>query len=190
MTKIDVINRALFKLGEPMITSLNGMAKSYETIFEDVKSLLLSAYPWRFAVTRQSMPKYEERFGTKVMYRLPNDCLLLLHVFGMTDERKPPVQGYEVADNCIVTSVKNGVTVEYVRNIEEIEKMSPLFKEAMAAKIAAELVMRIKHTLSLKQMLDDEFFYLIRQAELNNEIIKDAELMPENSWVLIREVWD
>ena len=49
--------------------------------------------------------------------------------------------------------------------------------------------MRIKHSTSLKQMLDSEFLMLIRQAELNNEIIKDTELVPDSSWVLVRENW-
>ena len=49
--------------------------------------------------------------------------------------------------------------------------------------------MRIKHSLNLKQALENEFLTLVRQAQLNNEIAKDAELIPDNSWVLVREAW-
>ena len=49
--------------------------------------------------------------------------------------------------------------------------------------------MRIKHSLNLKQALENEFLTLVRQAQLNNEIAKDAELIPDNSWVLVRESW-
>lgn len=55
--------------------------------------------------------------------------------------------------------------------------------------MAAELAMRIKHSLNLKQALENEFLTLVRQAQLNNEIAKDAELIPDNSWVLVRESW-
>ena len=39
MSKVEIINRALLKLGEPPVSSLNDAAfgKSYETIYEDVK---------------------------------------------------------------------------------------------------------------------------------------------------------
>ena len=56
-------------------------------------------------------------------------------------------------------------------------------------RLAAELAMRIKHSLNLKQALENEFLTLVRQAQLNNEIAKDAELIPDNSWVLVREAW-
>ena len=40
MSKVEIINRALLKLGEPPVSSLNDAAfgKSYETIYEDAKT--------------------------------------------------------------------------------------------------------------------------------------------------------
>ncbi len=193
MSKIEIINRALLKLGEPPVSSLNDAAfgRSYELIYDDVRNLLLSSYPWRFSVAVKELGRLEEMFGNKYMYRLPADCLLLLNVFGagikdLTGARPYSMQGYELANNCVVTPLKQGISVEYVRLIDDDAPFPPLFREAMAAKIASELAMRIKHSLNIKQMLDNEFFTLIRQAELNNEIAKDAELVPDNSWVLVR----
>ncbi len=196
MSKVEIINRALLKLGEPPVSSLNDAAfgKSYELIYEDVKNLLLSSYPWRFAVATKRLARREEKYGDKFMYQLPNDCLLLLQVFGagikdLTEPRPYALQGYELADNCIITLLDKGIDVEYVRVIDDDVPFPPLFREAVAAKVAAELAMRIKHSLNLKQALDNEFLTLIQQAELNNEIAKDAELVPDNSWVLVRQVW-
>ncbi len=196
MSKVEIINRALLKLGEPPVSSLNDAAfgKSYELIYEDVKNLLLSSYPWRFAVATKRLARREEKYGDKFMYQLPNDCLLLLQVFGagikdLTEPRPYALQGYELADNCIITLLDKGIEVEYVRVIDDDVPFPPLFREAVAAKVAAELAMRIKHSLNLKQALDNEFLTLIQQAELNNEIAKDAELVPDNSWVLVRQVW-
>ena len=125
------------------------------------------------------------------MYPLPADCLLLLKVFGqgardLTEARPYAMQGYELADNCIVSPLKDGVEIEYVRAVGDDAAFPPLFREAAAAKVAAELAMRIKQSLNLKQALENEFLTLVRQAQLNNEIAKDAELMPDNSWVLVR----
>ncbi len=196
MSKIEIVNRALMKLGEPPISSLNDaqFGKSYEIIYDDIKELLLSSYPWRFSLEIKYLPKMEEKYGDKFMYKLPTDCLLLVGVLGssksdVTDVRVSKVEGYEVVNNAIVTLAQKGVIAEYVKNVDDDMMFPPLFREAMAAKIAAELSMRIKHSTSIKQMLENEFITLIRQAELNNEIIKDTELMPDSSWVLVRDNW-
>lgn len=196
MSKIEIINRALLKLGEPPVASLNDAAfgRSYDIIYNDVKDLLLSSYPWRFAVAMSELAKMEEQYNGKNMYQLPPDCLLLLRVFGVgnvfpEEVRNVSGRNYELANNCVVTVLKNGVSVEYVRVVDDDSTFPPLFREAIAAKVAAELAMRLKHSLTLKQTMESEFFTLIRQAELNNEIMKDVELVPDNSWVLARETW-
>ena len=45
MSKVDIVNRALMKLGEPPVSSLNDadFGKSYEIIYDDIKVLLLSS---------------------------------------------------------------------------------------------------------------------------------------------------
>lgn len=71
MSKVEIINRALLKLGEPPVSSLNDAAfgKSYETIYEDVKNLLLSSYPWRFAVGVKRLARSEKRMATGLCIR-------------------------------------------------------------------------------------------------------------------------
>lgn len=193
MSKIEIINRALLKLGEPPVSSLNDVAfgRSYDMVYEDMKKLLLSSYPWRFAVGAKNLAKCEEMYGKKTMYRLPSDCLLLLKVF---EARAPQIcgthfavlTGYEVVNDCVVTEIKDGVCVEYVREIEDDRLFPALFREALSAKIAAELSMRLKHSINFKQAFDNEFYNFIRQAELNNEISKDVEVLGDNSWVLVK----
>lgn len=197
MSKIEIINRALLKLGEPPVSSLNDAAfgRSYDIIYNDVKDLLLSSYPWRFAVAVSPLAKLEEKYNGKFMYQLPQDCLLLLQVFGteniMSDEEKKSYSGrnFELMNNCVVTEADGGVSAEYVRIVDDDSKFPPLFREAVAAKTAAELAMRLKHSLTLKQAMESEFFSLIKQAELNNEIMKDVELMPDSSWIMARNSW-
>ena len=196
MSKIEIINRALLKLGEPPVSSLNDAAfgKSYQLIFDDVKNLLLSSYPWRFAVALKHLVRKDVKYGDRFMYPLPTDCLLLLKVFGaplkdLTEPRPYALQAYDLADNCILSFIDDGIDVEYVRSIDDDTPFPPLFREALATKVAAELAMRIKHSASLKQNFDNEFFTLIQQAQFNNEIAKDTELIPDNSWVLVRQVW-
>jgi hypothetical protein len=194
MSKIEIINRALLKLGEPPIASLNDAAfgKSFDMVYQDVKNLLLSTYPWRFAVITQTLPKREQKYGARYMYTIPADCLFLIKVFAsseqdMADVRFRAAVDYELADGAIVSDVAQGLHIEYVRRLDDDATFPPLFREALAAKTAAELSMRVKHDFNLKQLFETEFFNLIRQAELNNEIMKSAEILPDDSWVKIRQ---
>lgn len=196
MSKVEIINRALMKLGEPPVSSLNDavFGKSYEIIYDDMKELLLSLYPWRFSIEIKYLPRLEEKYGDKFLYKLPMDCLLLVGVRGVqkTDVRDvclDRIVSYEVVNNCVVVSQENGVMAEYVKNIDDDMSFSALFREALSSKVGAELALRIKQSVSLKQMLDNEFMMLIRQAEFNNEIIKDSELLKDSSWVSVREIW-
>ena len=196
MSKVEIINRALMKLGEPPVSSLNDalFGKSYEIIYDDVKELLLSLYQWRFAVEIKYLPRLDEKYGDKYLYKLPMDCLFLIRVKGTekTDVREvclDKVVGYEVVNNCVATFIAGGIMAEYVKNIDDDTCFSALFREALATKVGAELAMRIKQSLSLKQMLDNEFMMLIRKAEQNNEFIQDTELLKDSSWVAVREVW-
>lgn len=197
MSKIEIINRALLKLGEPPVSSLNDAAfgKTYELIYEDVKNLLLSAYPWGFALGCKHLQKREQKFMQKYMYELPADCLLLTEVTGdvknsyVTEAHLGSIKDYEVIDNCVVCSFDKGIDVVYVRSVDDDKTFSFTFREALAAKLASEMSMRLKHSINLRQAFENEFYNLIRVAELNNEIVKSKEIMADSSWVSVREVW-
>ena len=192
MSKIDIINRCLLKLGEAPISSFNSAVygKSYEVLYDDMKRMLLSMYPWRFAIGSKKLAKDIELYNKRAKYRLPNDYLMLLRVLSKQNHLNiDSVVDYEIVENFVVCDDGNGISIEYVKNIDDERNFSPLFREALVAKIASEISMRVKNSLELKQIFETEFYNLIRQAEFNNEIIKDVENMPDNSWVLCRKAW-
>jgi hypothetical protein len=192
MSKIDIINRCLLKLGEAPISSFNSAVygKSYEVLYDDMKRMLLSMYPWRFAIGSKKLAKDIELYNKRAKYCLPNDYLMLLRVLSKQNHLNiDSVVDYEIVENFVVCDDGNGISIEYVKNIDDERNFSPLFREALVAKIASEISMRVKNSLELKQIFETEFYNLIRQAEFNNEIIKDVENMPDNSWVLCRKAW-
>lgn len=196
MSKIEVINRALLKLGEAPVSSLNTVAysASYDVVYEDMKKLLLSSYPWRFAIGMKKLALVDELYNGKFMYKLPVDCLLVVNIYGVSDIYDTNQVGdisenYEISGDCVIADIKTGLKLEYVKLIDDVGSFTPLFREALAVKIASELAMRVKHSLQLKQMFDNEFMMLVKQAELNNEIMKDTEKLDDNSWVLVRKSW-
>lgn len=196
MSRIEIVNRALIKLGEPPVSSLNDAAfgRSYEMVYEDMRRLLLSLYPWRFAVRTGQVARCEQKDASAFCYQLPRDLLLLLQVYGtetpeFCDIRNESMTGYKVAGDKLLIPFEGVFLIEYVADVSDESKFSQLFREALAAKTAAELAVRIKHSFNVKQLMDNEFAAYIRQAELNNEIAKDIETLKDSSWIRVREAW-
>ncbi|MBQ9236233.1 MAG: hypothetical protein IJ184_07225 [Alphaproteobacteria bacterium] len=197
---INIINRALLKIGEPLISSTaqepNG--KIYGLIYEDILKLLLCNNDWRFAIKRVCLaPDIQDPIsGFAKAYTLPAD-FLKLYQFGLgwklpnyrnyialSDER------YSIEGDKILCDVEDKLYISYVALVTEEKKFSPWFREAMAAKLAAEYAMRIKQSAQLAQGFENEFFQCLAQADKNNELMCDSQTIPDGSWVGVREVID
>ena len=83
----------------------------------------------------------------------------------------------------------NPLPLAYVADIDDATKYPPLFKEAMAARLAIELTVKIHRNLNLYQLLESQFVQAISSAMQHNDIIQDTQALGENSWVMIREAW-
>ena len=77
----------------------------------------------------------------------------------------------------------NFLTVDFAKGT------TALFKEALISWIAAEISVRVKNGADYKQLSIAEFDRYIAQAINNNEIVRDTESLPDNSWVSCRDNW-
>lgn len=194
----EIANRALIKIGEPPISSYNQkpLGETLQIVYDEVKMNLLSSYPWRFAIKRVVLAPLEEKSNHprfKYKFQLPSDCLLLrsiseinnsanLRNYNATTGTRFEVEGkniYYTEDNLPIT---------YIANVDE-ELFTPLFKEAFANKLAAELSIKVQQNLSLVEIYEQKFMASVQGAINHNEIMADTEEMPENSWLAVREGW-
>lgn len=196
---INIINRALIKIGQPLISSTNQdpNGKIMGIVYEDMRNFLIADYPWRFSLKRAVLAPDEERpiSGFAYAYTLPSDFLSLFK-FGecfkapnysnriaVSDER------YSIEGNKILCNIPEKIKIVYSAKIEDPALFSVCFREALIAKIAAELSMRLKQSAQLQNNFNNEFDALLERAEFNDEILRDAETIPDGSWVGIREGW-
>ena len=84
---------------------------------------------------------------------------------------------------------KEELQITYVAKIEDPDKFSVSFREALVNKIAAEYAAKLKQSTNLAKMLDETFSYYLEQARQNNELMTDSESMPDGSWIGIRGSW-
>ena len=196
---INIINRALIKLGQPIIssTSQEPNGKIYGIVCQDLRDWLLASHPWRFAIKRAVLAQDEEKpiSGFAYAYTLPGD-FLSLYRFGeyfkspnysnniiSSDER------YSIEGNKILCNEKDKLYITYISRVEDDEKFSVSFREALINKVAAEYAARLKQSINLANKLDENFMYYLDQAQQNNELMTDSETMPDGSWIGIREGW-
>ena len=78
---INIINRALIKLGQPIISSTNQEpnGKIFGLVYQDIKDLLLSSHTWRFALKTVILARDAETpvSSFAYAYTLPSDFLSL-----------------------------------------------------------------------------------------------------------------
>ena len=194
----EIINRALLKLGENPISSQNELphGRNFNLIYDDVRRSLLSMYVWRFAVKTAELAPLDEKTETNRQYRfqLPADLITVLNVGDFY--KFPDLRGLKMSsgERYVILGDKiecdfNPLPLAYVADIDDATKYPPLFKEAMAARLAIELTVKIHSNLNLYQLLESQFVQAISSAMQHNDIIQDTQALGENSWVMIREAW-
>ena len=196
---INIINRALIKMGQPTIssTSQDPNGRIYGLVYEDVRDWLLAAHSWRFAIKRAVLARDEEMpiSGFAYSYTLPSDFLSL---YCFQDGFKQPNysdnitvsdERYSIEGNKILCDVDNKLYITYIAKIEDPKRFSVWFKEALIAKLAAEYTPKLKQSANLAKAYNEEFLGYLRQAEINNDLMTDSETMPDASWVSIRDGW-
>lgn len=196
---INIINRALIKLGQPPVASI-GQAPNgtmWGLLYIDQRDLLLADYFWRFAMkTADLAPDADKPLSTyKYAYTLPADFISLFK-FGiaykqpnysnniiMSDER------YSIEGNKILCDVPDVLRIMYTARVEDDKFFSPWFREALVARMAAEMAARLKQSVDLQRALNQEFASYLERAEANDAIMRDTETIGDSSWVGIREGW-
>lgn len=194
----EIINRALIKLGEPPVSSTNEIpnGKAFDIVYDDLRKSLLSAYYWRFAIKTENLAPLDEKTSThrRYRYQLPSDYLLCLGVGEMY--KTPEMRDYIMSsgERYVIVGDKiesnyNPLPLIYVRDVKETRLFSQWFKEALSAKIASEMTLKLNQNPNIKQMLEQDFANAISMAMHNNDIMQDTQAIGENSWVAIREAW-
>ena len=169
---IDIVNRALLKLGENPISSENELphGKSFKLIYDDVRRSLLSMYYWRFAVKKVNLAPLDEAASSikKYVFQKPSDLLII---------------GDKIESNL------NPLPLVYIVDEEDTTKYPPLFKDAFSLKLAMDMTIKIHQNFNLYQLIEQDFSSVLSAAMQNNDIIQDTQSLGDNSWVSIREGW-
>lgn len=160
VSKVDICNSALRKLGVERINSLtedNSRAKACNDRYEIIKKEVLRSHPWKCAIKRIALAKTvtSPLFDWENQYQLPSDCLRVVRV---NDELTEWVQ----EGNFILTN-ETTCQIKYISNIDESLLDSSLC-EVIAFRLALDLCYSITQSAPREQTLQAQYSVFLADA--------------------------
>jgi hypothetical protein len=151
-TLLTLANTALTALGEGRIAALAPVDESEraqlvtQRLF-DVVDAVLEDHPWNCAMTRVSLPAMAEApaFDWDFQYVLPTDPWCL-RVWRVGTEGNWRSHRWTVEGRRLLTDYSPPAPLLYIRRVVNVAEMSAHVREAIAARLAAELAMKISES--------------------------------------------
>ena len=149
MTKIDICNHALLKIGANNIASLDidsntdnatvQSAKLCNIFFDQALEEVLRSYKWNSALKRKKLSRLNETpaFRFQYKYQLPNDCIRVINVYdnkeGQDDRTEFVIEGKQIL--CDYTEVY----LSYVARIEDVNSLDAFVTQCVIQNLAIKL---------------------------------------------------
>ena len=178
LSVVAICNRALDKLGAEPITALSDdttAGRACNRVYEPLRNKLQREHIWNFCTKRAALAALTTTpaWGYAYEFALPDDFLRLLEIRDVTDYQM------EAADNgtrVIRCDEAGPIYIKYSALVTDTAKFDPLFDEALAALMAAELCEKITQSNTKKaQALDD-----LRKALQTAKTVDAQENPPED----------
>lgn len=192
---IEIVNRALSKIGETRIRSLDqetkyaGLALS---LYDIVRDSEISAHSWNFAKDRVLIPAMVDTpvFGWAYQYQIPSDCLRILLAGTWPQAVMSGYIGwdtsqYTIEGTRILSNLGPALSLSYLKQITDSGIYPPTFIEAFACKLAIEMVTDISGGKDdKKQILWGEYDRAIHTAKTVDAISLPPQMIQDDSWML------
>ncbi len=181
-SSIDIVNRALDKLGESKINTIDDnteRARVMKRAYDRVREAELRAHPWNFAKRRALLPADADApaFGFDYAYTFPADCLRVLP--GVEDD-------WTIEGRKILTDTAAPLQVRYIANLVETGDFDALFVEVFACRLAVECAEKITQSSAKREQAKDEYARALVEARKANAFEEKAQEMPVDTWLLAR----
>lgn len=187
-TRVDIANRALQKVGARRIGSLDEGSREADSVkacFDILLQAELQTNFWTFATKRATLAPDSggEDTDGRLTYSLPPDFLRLA-------PRDPNLSftqvDYLFEGRKLRTNEQPPFEIRYVSWDIDTAIVDPLFAEALAARIAIEIVEELTQSTSKKDSLEAAYQFHVRKARQINAI-QHGPIQPElDEWVEVR----
>ena len=196
-TELDVVNRALVKIGSREISSLTDGSKAARimgAMIDSIRDKFLRKNPWNCAVERVQIAKdtVAPAWGWASAYTLPSDYIKLLNVessstatLAMSGSKNTPRNiAYKIEGGKILCDETDALNVRYLKRLTDMSQYDPMMTETLATLLAYEACMAIADNRALKADLWAEYKDACFEAKRNDGWEDDMPDFPEDDWIL------
>ena len=175
MTKVEICNHALLKIGADTIASLDINQNDQEAVVQSAKlcniffnqalSEVLRTYKWNSALKRTQLTRLTEEpaFKFKFKYQLPNDCIRVVNVYDHKDAYDDRTQ-WVVEGRTILCDYET-VYLCYVHLPEDVSTLDAFVIKC----IIQNLAIKLSVPMQLDQVMQNNLI-----SEYNNVILPEA----------------
>lgn len=186
---VDLCNKALDKLGQGPITSLDDNVKSARLCSRNwplVRDAVLRAHPWNFAITRDVLAPVDltavetaKQWGFTSKFAFPVDLLRLVEVRDLSTSE------YQVEGRYVLANT-TALYIRYVKREEDPNKYDPQFVDAAAAYLAFEMCESITQSNTKKNGLWEEYKDRLMDAKGTDGQENPPAVFEEDEWISVR----
>jgi len=182
---VGIANAGLRKVGANTITSFTQGTVNANFIndrFDEMRDSLLEMHQWNFAVKRVKLAQLTATPAIKFdyAYSLPADYIRAISVHDSNEGQV--VVDHKIEDNKVLCS-SDEVWMVYVSRVQDPNKMSPLFREALSNYIAVEAATSIAESRTLAEQAQSHFEKSLRRARSADSLSDLPDRMPTGSWL-------
>lgn len=196
-SQVDILNRALIKLGAGQITSItdnNKQARILSGLWDTVRQAELTKRFWTFALARTSLAALSTApdWGFDRQFQLPNDFLKLVQINdtfiapSLVDYRTSDDSAWSIEGNIVMCNFAAPLKIRYVADVTDPGLFDALFAEVMASKLAFEACYAITQSRDGQRAAQEDYKAAVREAAIANAIAKPPQGLPDDAWVLGR----
>jgi len=165
LTKLDICNAALIKLGCDIISDIDAdlkTAKLCKARYDNIRDALLRSHPWKFATKTVALSQttFVPLFGYSLDYQLPVDYLRAIKVY--PDNAPYKIEGDKLLSN------DSGIILKYTAKIATEAQYDPQFGEALAWMLAMDLSYALVQDRNYRQQLFQEGRLYLAEARSSN----------------------
>ena len=176
VSEVSICNIALSWLGQPAITSLDDQSTNAELCklnYPHLRDVLLSERQWVFAVLRHTSETADKpEFGEGFKHSIPPEYLRVSRVYRNVEAFDPnkwrTALGWRREGEFII-AVEEIIYMWGTQQLTDTGLFSPMFTQALAARIAADLCMPITENSTLQSKM-----YQLYLAKLSDAAASDA----------------
>jgi hypothetical protein len=189
---VEIANRALSKIGDRSIVSLtedSNSARAINECYVVARQNEIRRHPWHFAKKRALLAASvtTPAFDFAYAFALPADCLRVL----MPHPESESVQydgriDWKIEGRNILSNQAGPLKVTYLADIADPEQFDAAFVDAFAARLAAEVAMRLTGSAEKKRMAMEEYRMALLEARRVNAFEQFSIERPMGDWEIAR----